>query len=289
MYSLSPMTKHRFRGKSWAQDRLLDLLAGLGVALVVLGATGVGLPWPEAVQRAFSAVAGMAAVSLALITARRLVLTPHTTTSQGTPLQVTVRSEMDVDVFIDGRKALTVDHNTGYAYATGRAAVNPGSEITFVARGWRITRRAGEFRPPTGARGFELQIGTRQSDDVTVSPEQYRRSMGKRSEVRKLAKTLQTAENSAARAWTAERLGVIGGDTARDALVSALQDRDDYVRARTAYALGELGDVKAYDAVVEAYAAYAAKASYGYLFEYALRKLAPEGPDDAAENTSEGA
>lgn len=188
-------------------------------------------------------------------------------------VRMTIWSEVDTDILLDGEHVTAVDHATGFDYATAHVTVTPSSRLTFKGRGFEISCPVSRFVDPR-ERTLEARVGTGRDCDVVISDEQKRAAMGTSADLPRLTEDLLTHVRPSVRYDAANRLGHIGDRSAVPALLEALRsDPDPYVQACVAEALGRIGDVSVAPAVQQAFDAYERKDSYGYMFEAALRDL----------------
>lgn len=191
----------------------------------------------------------------------------------GMRVRMTIWSEVDTDILLDGEYVTAVDHTTGFDYAAAHVTIAPSSRLTFKGRSFEISCPVTRFVDP-GERTLEARVGTGRDYDVVISDEQKRAAMGTSADLPRLTENLRTHVQSSVRYDAANRLGYIGDRSAVPALLEALRsDPDPYVQACVAEALGRIGDVSVAPAVQQAFDAYERKDSYGYMFEAALRDL----------------
>jgi V8-like Glu-specific endopeptidase len=186
--------------------------------------------------------------------------------------RLTVWAEIDGDVFVDGRKSMTIDHRSGFDYAGARVRIGPESTITIRSRGVEKSGRLWDLCR-SNAEGCEVRVGTEQLSDISITEEEKRASMGSSTDVLSLLNDLSKSVSSSTRAWTAERLGYIGDKVAIPGLVVALADPNPYVEAVVALALARIGDPVVLPELRAAYNRYGQKQSYGYMFEGAIKDL----------------
>jgi hypothetical protein len=189
-------------------------------------------------------------------------------------VHMTIWSEVDTQILVDGEYVTDVDHTTGFDYASANITISPSSQITFKATSFEITRSVIQFVDPE-ERTLEARIGTSRNCEVIISEEQKLAAMGSPEDIPRLTADLLTNVESSVRYTAAERLGYIRDRAAVPALLEALDsDVDPYVLACVARALGRIGDTSVIPALEKALENYDRKESYGYMFEAALRDLA---------------
>jgi HEAT repeats len=188
-------------------------------------------------------------------------------------VRMTVWSEVDTDILLDGEYITSVDHASGFDYASANVTISPSSRLTFKSPSFELTYPVIRFIDPE-KRVLEARIGTERNCDVSINREQKLAAMGTADDVPNLTEELLTNVKKSVRYAAANRLGYIGDRSAVPALLEALQsDPDPYALACVATALGRIGDVSVIPALQQAFDAYEGKASYGYMFEAALRDL----------------
>jgi hypothetical protein len=200
--------------------------------------------------------------------------------------RMTIWSEVNTDILIDGEYVTSVDHTTGFDYASANITISPSSQITFKGSNFEITRSVIRCVDPE-KRTLEVRVGANRNCDVVISEEQKIAAMGTPEDIPRLTADLLTDVKSSVRYTAAKRLGYIGDRAAVPALLKALDtDVDPYVLACVAIALARIGDVSVIPALQKAFEDYDRKESYGYMFEAALRDLEflrkPEGRDSSA-------
>jgi hypothetical protein len=186
--------------------------------------------------------------------------------------RVTVFSEIDADIYVDGRKVTTIDHTSGFDYASGRMRWGPTSKLTIKSHGFE---RIVEVRDlcNTAAEDCRFRIGTGTLADVLLTKGELRTAMGSDKDIPDLLRGLRNETECSVRAWSATRLGYIGGSEAIAGLLDALADPDPWVQASAAQALGIAGDPSVLAIVRKAHDGYERKDSYGWMFEAAIKDL----------------
>lgn len=188
-------------------------------------------------------------------------------------LEITVWSEVDTDVFLDGEYLMKVDHSSGFDYAVARINTHPSSEITFKSPSFEITKRVTQVADLQKGK-CEIRIGTQRMSDIAITEKQKKEAMGREADIPIIIEHLLKEVSSSARYTAARKLGYIGEKSAIPALIEALKsDPDPYVKACIAEALGRIGDVSVIPILEEEFEKYDRKPSYGYIFEAALRDL----------------
>jgi len=188
-------------------------------------------------------------------------------------IELTVWSEVDTEIYVDGEFLMKVDHASGFDYAGGRVNVHPQSKIFFKSPSFEITKSAAKI-VNLEEQKCEIRIGTQRFSDIIITDQQKRDAMGTKADIPQLIEMLLNEVSSSVRYTAAKRLGYIGDNSAVPALIEALKnDPDAYVKARIALALGQIGDVSAIPILQDEYENYDRKPSYGDMFESALRDL----------------
>jgi HEAT repeats len=185
---------------------------------------------------------------------------------------LTIWADFDADVYVDGRKVLSIDHTTGFDYASARIRYSDASHLSIKTRGFeKVALMVGLCDPKSDH--CEIRAYSDRQSDIYISKEEKRAAMGTEADAPILAEALRQQPKYSARAWAAERLGYIGGSKSVRALVDALRDAEPYVQATAPYALGRIGDASVLPEVEAAFGTYERKESYGYMFEAAIREL----------------
>ncbi len=187
-------------------------------------------------------------------------------------VDLTVWSETDTDIYVDGRLVTRVDHHSGFDYAGTKTLITPKSSLTAKSPGFEKKVALWHMCDPS-SRVCEVRIGTGRFSSIQISDEEKRAAMGDLADVPTLVRDLLESPKYSARAWAAERLGYIGGPEAVKGLIEALGDLEPYVQANAAAALGQIGDASVLPKLESVYSDYSKKESYGWMFEAAIRDL----------------
>jgi len=192
---------------------------------------------------------------------------------RGDSTNLYIWSEIDVEIYVDGSKVMTIDHRSGFSYSSAKVQIQISSTMTVKARGLERTIDLWDFYIP-GSPFCKMHVGTESFKEVQISEDERRVAMGNQSDLPVLFEELSTGTEYPVRAWAAERLGYIGGEKTIQVLVKAMhEDPEPYVQAMAAYALGRIGEQSVMPEIEKALEAYSIEVSYGYMFDAACRSL----------------
>jgi len=186
--------------------------------------------------------------------------------------RLTVWSEIDADIYVDGTKTIRIDHSSGFDYSGAKTRISPKSEMTLKTPRFEKTVSLWSMCDEN-SEDCRLRVGTQSFSDIQITEEEKRIAMGDSSDIPKLLKELLQGVKYPVRYWAAERLGYIGDKSAIDGLLKALRDPEPYVQAIAAEALARIGEPSVLPIIENAYEEYNKKESYGYIFEAAIRDL----------------
>jgi hypothetical protein len=186
--------------------------------------------------------------------------------------KLTVWSEIDAYISVNGTHKIRIDHRSGFDYSGAKVRVSPNSVMTLEASGFKKTVSLWSLCDENSTE-CKVHVGIGHYNDIQISEEEKRTAMGGPSDIPTLVKELKEEVKYSARAWAAERLGYIGGKNATESLLQALNDPEPYVQGMSAEALGRIGDPSVLPKLEEAYASYNKEHDYGIYFEAAIRDL----------------
>lgn len=195
-------------------------------------------------------------------------------------IELTVESEVDVDVLIDGDYIMSVERTKGISSASSRVRVHPSSRITFRNKSAGIKKRGPIARfIDISSKKANVKIGTSPLSDIIITAEEKRKAIEEQKQEAMslsadIAKLLSTDGDKSVRIEAVTRLGEIADKSAIPALVQALkEDPSPYVKSLAAKALGRIGDASVLPDIMEVYEDEEVRRRFSHLIEPAIEKL----------------